>query len=431
MSAADNTMNEHEKYMELGALAYTGALTPGEWAELQDHLQHCASCKESCRQYHILAHDGFPLLADRCNYGLDLERWNDRATRKKLFARVRTATRQLSPETNSRVPESVKSRVSSRRGATSLQWGWATLAASLIVVLVGLAGYNLGRREQANAEHARVSAEDRFEKIAAEKNSIDKLLDAQTRDLSRLQEQTSQKEEELVKLRAQLHAVEVQTTRDTDSGLTAAPPVETKQHDALSNEVRDAELAYKSLQEKIASLTTERDKALLQVAALDSSIQALTSTNRALERKASDDEEYLASDRDVRELMGARKLYIADVFDVDGRSRTRKPFGRIFYTQGKSLLFYAFDLEEHPELKSVETFQAWGRNDSNNGKPLNLGIFYMDSETNRRWVLRFDDPAKLSEINAVFVTVEPNGGSRNPTSKPFLYALLRKEANHP
>ena len=27
--------------------------------------------------------------------------------------------------------------------------------------------------------------------------------------------------------------------------------------------------------------------------------------------------EYLASDRDVRELMGARQLYIADVFDVD------------------------------------------------------------------------------------------------------------------
>jgi anti-sigma-K factor RskA len=46
-------------------------------------------------------------------------------------------------------------------------------------------------------------------------------------------------------------------------------------------------------------------------------------------------------------------------------------------------------------------------------------------------VLRLDDPRQLAEIDAVFVTVEPHGGSQKPTGKPFLYALLRKEANHP
>ena len=55
----------------------------------------------------------------------------------------------------------------------------------------------------------------------------------------------------------------------------------------------------------------------------------------------------------------------------------------------------------------------------------------MDSESNRRWVLRLDDPKQLAEIDAVFVTVEPQGGSQKPTGKPFLYALLRREANHP
>jgi len=38
---------------------------------------------------------------------------------------------------------------------------------------------------------------------------------------------------------------------------------------------------------------------------------------------------------------------------------------------------------------------------------MNLGILYMDSESNRRWVLRLDDPKQLGEIDAVFVTVEP------------------------
>ena len=64
-------------------------------------------------------------------------------------------------------------------------------------------------------------------------------------------------------------------------------------------------------------------------------------------------------------------------------------------------------------------------------RAMNLGILYMDSESNRRWALRLDDPKQLAEIDAVFVTVEPHGGSQKPTGKPFLYALLRREANHP
>ena len=73
----------------------------------------------------------------------------------------------------------------------------------------------------------------------------------------------------------------------------------------------------------------------------------------------------------------------------------------------------------------------WGRKVTVDEKPLSLGIFYMDNESNRRWVLRFDNPEQMAKINAVFVTVEPHGGSKKPTGKPFLYALLRKEANHP
>jgi hypothetical protein len=44
--------------------------------------------------------------------------------------------------------------------------------------------------------------------------------------------------------------------------------------------------------------------------------------------------------------------------------------------------------------------------------------------------MRFADPRRLAEIDAVFVTVEPHGGSQKSTSKPFLYALLRNEVNN-
>jgi len=173
---------------------------------------------------------------------------------------------------------------------------------------------------------------------------------------------------------------------------------------------------------------------LQQSSALESKIADLSATNRDQERRLKDAEQYLVSDRDIRELMGARKLYIADVFDVDGSSRTKKPFGRVFYTQGKSLIFYAFDLDREPGVVNASTFQVWGQREAPEGEqplPMNLGILYMDNESNRRWVLRFDDPKRLAEIDAVFVTIEPRGGSHKPTSKPFLYALLRKEVNHP
>ena len=131
--------------------------------------------------------------------------------------------------------------------------------------------------------------------------------------------------------------------------------------------------------------------------------------------------------------MGARKLYIADVFDVDSGSRARKPFGRVFYTQNKSLIFYAFDLDREPGMKTASAFQVWGQREGTEEQrhATNLGILYMDSESNRRWVLKIADPKQLAEIDAVFVTIEPHGGSQKPSGKPFLYALLRREANHP
>jgi len=37
----------------------------------------------------------------------------------------------------------------------------------------------------------------------------------------------------------------------------------------------------------------------------------------------------------------------------------------------------------------------------------------------------------LAQIDAVFVTIEPNGGSHKPSSKPLLFAYLKVNPNHP
>ncbi len=58
-------------------------------------------------------------------------------------------------------------------------------------------------------------------------------------------------------------------------------------------------------------------------------------------------------------------------------------------------------------------------------------MMYLDSSSNRRWVLRFDDPKTIAKIDAVFVTVESKSGSKRPSGKPLLFAYLKVAPNHP
>jgi len=50
------------------------------------------------------------------------------------------------------------------------------------------------------------------------------------------------------------------------------------------------------------------------------------------------------------------------------------------------------------------------------------GIFDSSKSSARSWII---------QIDAVFVTVEPNGGSHKPSGKPLLFAYLKVDPNHP
>ncbi len=421
----------HEKFKELNALATSGTLTPVEWSELNSHLEHCEECREVALQYHILATQGIPSIAesyiDRSWQGS----WDREACLKKLVARVRADRRTVLERNGPRIVSSP----SVLRRVVANSFAQAALAACLVVTVVFQA-YRLGARAQGAVSPAVVSPDEPLQKLAVQKKSADEVLAAQAARLAQLQEQSSQKERELARLRAALR----ETEEHLNGIIAANTQLEEKsqeisqKRDALNAQLQEANQTYQNVRTELASLRAERERVFLRTTALEARIDELTATNRDQERRLKDSEQYLASDRDIRELMGARKLYIADVFDVDSGSRTKKPFGRVFYTQGKSLIFYAFDLDRQPSVVNAKTFQVWGQKDMAQGEqalPLNLGILYMDNETNRRWMMRFDDPKQLAEIDAVFVTVEPRGGSQKPTTKPFLYALLRNEVNHP
>jgi len=429
--------DEHDEFKELCALAAAGSLEPFELPELQGHLKHCEKCREVFRQYKILATQGITILAGA--YSAYRERqaevgWDGALACERLLARVR-ADQQTAREWESQAPAWVPPDALRRTAVSS--FAKMALAACLLFT-VAYGGYRLGARTQTRtgASLTPLADQNELQKLSDEKKATDALSASQAKRLAQLQLQCSANGQELPQLRSALRALEEHASELTAAGGQSEAQLRalSQQRDSLNTQLQALSQAYANDQAELASLRTERDTAVLQTSSLEAKIDELTARNRDQQRRLEDTGQFLSYDRDIRELMGARKLYITDVFDVDGNSRTQKPFGRVFYTQGKSLIFYAFDLDREPGVVNASTFQVWGQRDTPQGEqasPKNLGILYMDNESNRRWVMRFDDPKQLAEIDAVFVTVEPRGGSHKPTSKPFLYALLRNEANHP
>jgi hypothetical protein len=245
----------------------------------------------------------------------------------------------------------------------------------------------------------------------------------------RLHEQLSESEKKLAEADAAVADVQRQLAQEQ-----AQQQQLTAQRDSLNQQLAAAQSDSQSLREKLSTAQSETSQQIQQTAALQEKVRdlnaAVEDANITLDNKdrmLALDKDFLAHDRDIRDLMGARNLYIADIYDTRSNGSTAKPFGRIFYTQDRSLVFYGFDLDKQPGLKQASAFQAWGTGSGQ--RPVSLGLFYQDG--NKRWVLRCNDATTLSRLNMVFVTVEPPGGSNKPTGKQLLRAYLQIPPNHP
>ena len=154
--------------------------------------------------------------------------------------------------------------------------------------------------------------------------------------------------------------------------------------------------------------------------------------SRRSDRCLGQQQELAAKGSDVRDLVVARNLHIIDVHDRDGDGKSQRAFGRIFYTEGKSLIFYAYDLADPRKVDAKVSFYVWGER-LGAEKPIeSLGVFHNDDASDGRWVLTFDDPHVLAQINSVFVTVESSRKAiREPGGRRILFAFLGEKPNHP
>ncbi|MEI9977690.1 MAG: hypothetical protein WDN23_01590 [Edaphobacter sp.] len=415
---------EHDRYEELCALATAGALTTEETETLFHHLDECAECSEMFAQYESIATQGMPLLADRYASVPETTEFDV----EPALARLLESTKDLKPEVMPVL-------------ARSSQWinqpAWRGLIAASLIAGVAFASYKAGERRHSistpvltgnTAQKVDTQAEQHILEVAlqAERQreaGLESLLATRNTDTEKLRTEAKEVQERLDDLTTSL------TTSKADASVQIASL--TEQRDSSAAKLRDAMQSYQTVQDELNTLRSQHKQDLLHLASLDDKVNGLTVALNDQDRRAKNDEQYLSSDKDIRDLIGARNLYIADIMDVREDGTARKPFGRVFYTKTKSLVFYAYDLDRQPGVKQASTFQVWGRTGANDSRPVNLGVLYMDSETNRRWALKVNDPQQLAQLDAIFVTVEPHGQSEKPTGKPFLYASLRRDANHP
>jgi hypothetical protein len=326
-------------------------------------------------------------------------------------------------------------RNGNRRIQVNWNYVWMPFAAAvLLTVSLGIYSYQFGLHRGDEVVRTTYGAPD------PRVGLLEQQISDAGYDRENLRGQLLDRDKAIADLRRQVEqqSASLNGMKDAQAGLEHALQNDQIEKQQLSQKTSDftqkldvAELSLQKTQAQLDTLRQQRSDDQMRAQSLEAQIRDLHGQLREQERTLGKQDELLAHDRDIRDLMGARDLYIAEVYDVARDGATQKPYGRVFYTKGKSLIFYAYDLDQQPGAKNASTFQAWGRGGADKEQALSLGIFYQDSGAKKRWVLKFEDTRTLEHIDAVFVTVEPNGGSQKPSGKPLLFASLKIEPNHP
>jgi len=432
----------HDEFLELCAVSTSGQLSEEDQRRLREHLVVCSSCRDALRQYESIIRHAIPAMAaEETPQNMEAgSRWSEKQAESALFERIARDEGGGGIERNGPIPPhretSSRRRVLAPESAAAWRSVWALYAAGILLfVALGVCAYQVGIRRGTNAANVTAPHPDTQNQISLE----EKLSDAShEREVARAQ--VEQRDSLIASLRRQLEqqsakmdqmkAAQVQSDtalRNADAGRQEL----IQQRTEAEQRFNGAQLSAQALQTKLDSIAEQSSQDAKRVATLDAKVNELTNLLRQRDAAVDQQQELLAHDRDIRELMGARDLYVAEVYDVARTGATQKPYGRVFYTKGKSLIFYAYDLDQQTVAKNASTFQVWGRRGPDREQAFPLGIFYEDNASKKRWVLKLDDPKLLAQIDAVFVTVEPNGGSRKPSGKPLLFAYLRVDPNHP
>jgi hypothetical protein len=424
-------MLKHEVFEELCALSATGQLSAEDELRLNEHIASCESCRAACNDYSVIFRE-LPAPERGALEGEVLRQIDASEFRERFLARARAEGRRFSEE--------------AERGPAKKLW-WlprflpsyqAMAAAVMFAILLTGIGYRIVRHKGENAIKGSAEKMGTRGEVAIPAASPGNDLGSQIAELNSskeaLEKTISDLRTENTLLSARLESSEKEISASmaarqaSEQALSRANEANTQ----LAGQMEQNGLLLAELKGELEKMRNDRAALETQLSTERAEVGQLSEQVRLQTASLDRDRDLLLAGHDITDLMGARNLHIIDVRDADGKGQDRKSFGRVFYTEGKSLIFYAFDLDEKKVANAKYTFEAWGERLGQPASVKSLGMLYADDKDQRRWVLKVDDPRQLAEINSVFVTLEPhNGSGEKPQGHRILYAFLGGQPNHP
>lgn len=427
----------HGEFLELCALSTSGTLTDSEQRLLDSHLSTCRDCRTAMQEFDAVVSEVIPAIASDC-IGDEQPAWSGSWSEDQALHSLMKRLQQDDHSTQLNRNYKLFPSAGELWLASSDTWRniWTLYAAGILLfIALSISLYRVGihtGQRVANSGSPSLSTpgmqttDGRLKEGEVDSHASLAKIEEQDRTIAKLRRDLLHGSAALDQHRLEQRRLETDLRNEEADKQSLS-----QERSELAEKFNAAQSELKSLQERLALAEKAATQETATVSELQDRIHELTGSLDARNEAMKDEEELLAHDRDIRELMGARDLYIAEVYDIDGNGKTKKPFGRVFYTKGKSLVFYAYDLDQQTTIKNANTFQAWGSRGPDRQQAVSLGIFYEDNASKERWVLKTSDASLLDRIDQVFVTVEPNGGSHKPSTKILLFASLKVGANHP
>ncbi|MBZ5664184.1 MAG: hypothetical protein LAO30_06225 [Acidobacteriia bacterium] len=433
-------MLRHEDFQELCAAASIGQASPEELVELERHASECDACRKA--YYDFLGVAAQQFASSGQNAALSSEEadecLNSDLFTRRFFARAEQEGIHFSEDVEQEIQKPATLSLSFRR---RLWWRPQVMAAAAaLLMVVGLSARHFYRTWTRNSTQSLARVENR---VGSTGSGSSNRLGQEVADqrVAELEKTNQAFRQQIDRLHTELNRVNGELAA---RGTTIELASEDRQklqadRDALEAQLTKAELALGDSQTAVASAQQEAAKEHAHAGDLETTLVADQSRMHDLSQELADrtaaldkERQLLAVGRDVSDLMAARNLHIVDVVDTDTRGKTQPAFGRIFFTEGKSLLFYAYDLNEAKMQKATLQYSVWAKKEGGDREVRNLGIFFSDDKSQRRWVFKCNDPKILSEIDSVFVTLEPAGSDpAHPKGPNLMYAYLRGQPNHP
>lgn len=406
---------EHDQCEELCALAAGGLLEGREFVDFQAHMKECGKCRAEFEELSSLVTQELPQVPGRFRQKLETMRAKPLPySRQRFFRRARAEGMTFSRE----VETGIRSVLWYFRPAAMLAPG-----AVLVVVAVGLTVYHFRETPDTRRGNDAVEAQQTIE-LKRENSAL-------TASISRLNESIAAGQRENRDLRLQLGtaAATAETLRRNREQARAETERSSGQNAQLLEESRNQEKLLVEARDEAARSSQLRVNDEASLVEQQTHITELTNKLRIASATLDMERHLAAVGKNIPELMAARQLHVIDVHDTDPNGNPSEAFGRVFLTEGKSLTFYAFDFNEDGAANAKRSFQVWAVPEASRNSARSLGFLHVDAKAQGRWVLRVDNPELVKEINSVFVTVEPAGGTQ-PSGQKMLYAYLG-EANHP